>query len=201
MFQRDIISLFFVINAIGNIPLFLAMLSPFDHKRQRIIILREYLIALSLLLVFNFFGVKALDLIGISPPMLGIAGGAVLFLIAISMIFPKPLKGTAPRSEPIAVPLAIPAIAGPGAITSVMIFSHQASSPLMVTAALCIAMSASAVISLGASSIKHLLGEKGLIAIERLGGMIFALIGVQMIMTGIATFVKFEFFGMPYAGS
>ena len=122
----SIISLFFVLNSIGNIPLFLAILAPFELKRQRFIILREFFFAFIILLIFNFFGQEALKAIGISPPVIGIAGGAVLFLIAITMIFPHHDKRKATRQEPMIVPLATPITAGPGTITAVMIFSHQA---------------------------------------------------------------------------
>ncbi|MCB1117037.1 MAG: MarC family protein [Chlamydiia bacterium] len=200
MFQRDVISLFFVLNSIGNIPLFLAILAPFDLKRQRFIILREFFFAFIILLIFNFFGQEALNAIGISPPVIGIAGGAVLFIIAITMIFPRDDKRKINKQEPMIVPLATPITAGPGTITAVMIFSHQAPSPLFVTAAISIALAASLIVILAASNIKRLLGEKGLIAIERLGGLILALIGVQMIMSGIFSFVKYEFMGVPFGG-
>ncbi len=201
MFDRYVISLFFVLNAIGNIPLFLAILAPFPLKRQRMIILREFFIAFIILLIFNFFGQHALNLIGIDPPIIGIAGGAVLFLIAVMMIFPhenQKLRGS--KHEPMIVPLATPITAGPGTITAVMIFSHQASSPFVITGAIAIALFASMLIILAASNIKRLLGEKGLIAIERLGGLILTLIGVQMIMSGIAQFIQHEFHGIPYGG-
>ncbi|MCB1108679.1 MAG: NAAT family transporter [Chlamydiia bacterium] len=200
MFDRYVISLFFVLNSIGNIPLFLAILAPFPLKRQRIIILREFLFAFIILLIFNFFGQHALDLIGIQPPIIGIAGGAVLFLIAVMMIFPHDTRLKGSKHEPMIVPLATPITAGPGTITAVMIFSHQASSPLVITGAIAIALGLSLIVILAASNIKRLLGEKGLFAIERLGGMILALIGVQMIMSGIAKFVQHEFFHLPYGG-
>ena len=200
MLQKFTISLFFVLNSLGNIPLFLAILAPFELKRQRIIILREFLFAFFILLLFNFFGQHVLSIIGISPPTIGIAGGAVLFLIAITMIFPSEKKFKSSKHEPMIVPLATPITAGPGSITAVMIFAHQATNPFQGVIAIVIALSVSLGVILTASNIKKLLGEKGLFAIEKLGGLILALIGIQMIMSGIIKFVQHEFFNVPYGG-
>lgn len=199
MFQRDVVSLFFVINAIGNIPLFLAILARFDPPKQRSIIVREFSFALGILLLFNFFGIHVLNIIGISPPVIGIAGGAVLFLIAISMVFPRE-KQRSTKVEPMIVPLAMPVIAGPGTITAVMIFTNQAPNPFIVTAAIIVALGISLAIILASSYIRKWLGEKGMVAIERLGGMIIALIGMQMIVGGIVKLVQHDFFGIPYGG-
>src|SRR5277367_4248275 len=119
-------SLFFVLNSLGNIPLFVGLLTKFEVKRQRRIILRELLIALFILLLFNFFGDEVLKLLGISQPVLSVAGGTLLFIIALGLIFPRPTDNhDSKRSEPMIVPLATPLVAGPGAITTVMVYSEQ----------------------------------------------------------------------------
>lgn len=179
-------SLFFVFNALGNIPLFVGMLSPFDTKRQYQIILRELLIALFILLLFNFFGDDILKLLGISQPVIGVAGGTLLFIIALGMIFPRPpdsnqeLKFT----EPFIVPLATPIIAGPGSIATVMVYSKQIHNVWLMSLIILLAWTPTFLILLLSSNIKHLLGPKGLVACQRLGGMLISLIAVQMICTG-----------------
>jgi multiple antibiotic resistance protein len=188
-------SIFFVINATGQIPLFLALLSRFDQRKQVRIILRELSVALLILLAFTFFGDNILDLIGITRPILSISGGVLLFLISLTMIFPKaqddPNKALA--QEPMIIPLAMPIIAGPGAMATVMLYSHETGSELLVSAALITAWSVSLVILLLGSYLKELIGARGLVAIEKLGGMLVCLIGVQMLMSGVLLLVK-EYF-------
>ena len=187
------LSLFFVINVLGNIPLFVGLLSKYSPSRQRMILLREFLFALILLLLFNFFGAKIFHVLGISQPILGMAGGILLLLIAIKMIFPHHDKEKTPNHEPILVPLATPIIAGPGSITAVMLFSSRIGDPLKMSIIIIGTMTVSCVIGLLASVFRYALGEKGLLAIERLGGMIIALISIQMFASGAVDFVKTSF--------
>jgi len=188
-------AIFFILNATGQIPLFLAILARFDQKRQLKIIFRELLIALAILLLFTFFGDTILKLLGISRPIIGVAGGILLFLISLSMIFPTRSNGNveAPKEEPLIIPLAIPVIAGPGAISIVMMYAHETQKPLLVAAAAFSAWLPSLLILLAGALIKKILGEKGLIAVERLGGMLVCLIGIQMFMSGCFLLIK-EYF-------
>lgn len=174
------LSLFIVLNAFGNVPLFLGLLGKYEIKHQRKIIIRELLIALFILLLFNFFGNFILDLLGISEPIIGIAGGTLLFIIALGMIFPSVEKTDTPKQEPLIVPLATPIVAGPGAIATVMVYSEQIHSSFVMTGAILLAWIPTFLILLAASNIKYLLGKKGLTACERLGGMLICLIAVQM---------------------
>src|SRR3990167_1154501 len=105
-------SIFLILNATGQIPLFLAMLARFDHARQMRIIIREMIAALIILLMFTFFGDGILGVMGISRPVIGIAGGILLFPISLTMIFPKTVKDDGEKAmahEPMIIPLAIPA--------------------------------------------------------------------------------------------
>jgi len=184
-------AIFFVLNATGQIPLFLALLAPFDHKRQVRIIIRELIIALLILLVFTFFGDWVLKVLGISRPIIGMAGGILLFIISLGMIFPKNGKEHEKlKQEPMIIPLAIPVITGPGAITTVMLYAHETGNSLMVAGAAFCAWVPSLMIILAGSLIKRILGEKGLIAIERLGGMLVCLIGIQMFTSGTLLLVR-----------
>jgi multiple antibiotic resistance protein len=185
-------AIFFVLNATGQIPLFLAMLARFDQKRQLKIITREMIVALVILLLFTFFGDAILRILGITRPIIAIAGGVLLFLISLTMIFPKGDAGgeKALTQEPMIIPLAIPVITGPGAITTVMLYAHEMGSPFLVAGAAFAAWVPSLLILLLGSTIKQLLGEKGLVAVERLGGMLVCLIGIQMLTNGILGLVR-----------
>lgn len=189
-------TIFFVLNATGNIPLFLAMLARFDHKRQVKIISRELTIALAILLLFTFFGDGILHILGISRPIIAIAGGVLLFIISLTMIFPKSSVDSGERAltqEPMIIPLAIPIVTGPGAITTVMVYAHETGSSLLVASAAFAAWIPSLIIILLGSYIKQILGEKGLVAVERLGGMLVCLIGIQMLTSGAMLLVR-EYF-------
>lgn len=200
-FFTFVVALFLVLNATGQIPLFLALLAPFDHKRQMKIIVRELTIALGILLLFTFGGDKILELVGISRPIIGIAGGILLFLISLGMIFPKSVREPTEKlaQEPLIIPLAIPVITGPGAITTVMLFAHETGSPMKIAAAAVCAWIPSLLIILAGSYIKKAVGEKGLVAIERLGGMLVCLIGIQMLTSGILLLVK-DFYKITISG-
>jgi multiple antibiotic resistance protein len=183
-------SLFFVLNSLGNVPFFVGILSSYPVKRQRKIIWREMVIALFILLLFNFFGEEILGVLGIDQFVMGIAGGTLLFLISLSMIFPKPKTLKVPQREPFIFPLALPAVAGPGAITAVMIYSQQDTSPLWMVLPILIAWGLSTIVLLASSNIKLFLGQKGLVACERLGGMIISLIAVQMFTRGLVELLQ-----------
>jgi multiple antibiotic resistance protein len=187
------IALFFVINVLGNIPLYLSLLGRYSIQKQRLILLREFGFALVILLLFNYFGSGIFNILGINEHILGMAGGILLLLISITMIFPKEDKEKGPQHEPMIVPLATPVIAGPGSITAVMLYSSRVENPLLMTGIICGAMVVSCAIALLSSFFKYGLGEKGLFAFERLGGMIVALIAVQMFATGAIELVKTSF--------
>jgi len=184
------ILLLLVLDPLGNIPLFISTLSKVPKRKRVRIILRESLIALFVLVFFLFFGKWILTTLHLDEPSLGIAGGVILFLIAIRMIFPVKSVASDDNEEPFIVPLAIPLIAGPSAIATVLLFT--AKEPHMWgkwLAAVCGAWAISTVILSASSVFNRFLGERGLAAMERLMGMILATISVQMLMTGIAQFL------------
>ena len=188
------ISLFFILNATGQIPLFLALLARFNQRRQLKIIARELIVALTILLLFIFFGDWILKILDISHATISVAGGVLLFLISLTMIFPrKSEQQELLVQEPMIVPLAIPVITGPGAIATAMMYAHETSDPYMVAGAAIVAWIPSVAILLLGSFIKELLGERALVAVERLGGMLVCLIGVNMLAEGILNLVN-EFF-------
>ena len=189
--------LFLVMDPFGNVPLFLSVLNPIAADRRRKVIIRELLLALAALILFLFLGRYILSAIGISESILTTAGGVILFLIALRMVFP-PARGPYPvdvdesSGEPILVPLAIPLLAGPSALASVLFLmsSDPGRWPDWLAAVL-IAWAMTATVLLLSSPLARLIKKRGLIAIERLMGMVLTAIAIKMILTGIG-----DFFGM-----
>ncbi len=185
------ITLFLVMDPLGNIPIFLSALNNVQPKKRPWVILRECAIAFIILILFVFFGKGILNSLQISQPALSISGGIILFLIALKMIFPGPDEAIREHQvmEPFIVPLAIPLVAGPSAMATILIFtSHPGTSPWLVLSSLTIATIASTVILLLSVPLRAILGQKGLIAIERLMGMILTTLSVQMFLTGLEQF-------------
>jgi MarC family membrane protein len=188
-FSSAAILLFLVMDPIGNIPLFLSALQPVDPGRRLRIVAREMLIAYVFLVAFLFAGRPLLATLSISEPALTIAGGIVLFLIALKMVFPAAQGTLGERivGEPFIVPLAIPYIAGPSALATVLLLtSREPERHLEWFLAISTAWLASAVILLLGAKLSDFLGEKGITAIERLMGMVLVASAVQMFLDGLA---------------
>ena len=183
------IPLFLMMDPVGNVPLYVSLLKDIPQKRQRIVIIRELLIALATIVLFIFVGQSFLDLIGVSQATVQIAGGIILFIISLKLIFPPDKKLTpTSRGEPFIVPLAIPLVAGPSVLAAVMIYSQTISLPTLFSAT-CIAWIGTAIILMGSMFLKKVLGEKGISACERLMGLILTLIAVQMFLEGFRVFL------------
>ena len=187
--------LFLILDPLGNIPVFLSVLKPLLPKRQRIVLARELLIALVVLMGFLWAGKYALDLMHLRQESVAIAGGIVLFLIGIRMIFPRPegLMGELPGGEPFIVPLAIPLVAGPSGMAAVMLMGSNEPTRLWDwSLALLIAWGATAVILFSATLLYKWLGRSALTALERLMGMLLVAISVQMVLDGIGTYLQLQ---------
>lgn len=185
--------LFLILDPLGNIPVFLSLLKPLPPKRQRIVLVRELLIALAVLMAFLWGGKYALELMHLRQESVAIAGGIVLFLIGIRMIFPRPegLMGAVPDGEPFIVPMAIPLVAGPSGMAAVMLMGSNEPARLGDwSLALLLAWAATAVILMCATLLYRLLGMRALIALERLMGMLLVAISVQMLLDGIGTYLQ-----------
>lgn len=192
-FTSAVVILLMVMDPIGNIPLFVSLLRNVEAARRKPVILRECAIAFVVLIVFVFFGAAILGVLGLSDPSLTIAGGVILFLIALRMIFRRPegVFGDTMGGEPFIVPLAIPSIAGPAAIATVMLLVSRAPQRLPEwCAAVSIAMLVTVAILVSADRLAKLAGEQGLLAFERLMGLILTAIAVEMLLRGIETFVR-----------
>ncbi|AQT66956.1 putative antibiotic transporter [Anaerohalosphaera lusitana] len=183
-----IVLLFLMMDPIGNIPVFVVTLRKVESNRHTYIIVREMLIALAVLVVFLFAGQYILDILQISQASVSIAGGIIIFLIAIKMIFSgseKIFRGKI-KGEPFVVPLAIPLIAGPAAMTMLMLM--MAKNPqewYKWLAALIVAWTIAGLCLVFAGKISRFMGERGLSAIERLMGMILTTVAVEMFIGGM----------------
>lgn len=186
------ILLFLVMDPLGNIPFFLASLSSVPPGRHGRVVIRELLIAYVVMVAFLFAGGPLLRLLNISEPALTIAGGVVLFLIALRMVFP-PASGHATEhveGEPFIVPLAIPYVAGPSVLAAeLLLMSREPERWSTWLIAVTFAWAATATILLMASRVRGYLSQKGTIAIERLMGMVLVAIAIQMFLSGIERYI------------
>jgi len=185
--------LFLILDPLGNIPVFLSLLKPLPANRQRIVLVRELLIALGVLMAFLWGGKYALELMHLRQESVSIAGGIVLFLIGIRMIFPPPegLMGELPDGEPFIVPMAIPLVAGPSGMAAVMLMGSNEPGRLGEwSLALLVAWAATAAILFSATYLYKWLGSRVLTAVERLMGMLLVAISVQMFLDGLGAYLR-----------
>jgi len=193
-FLSAIILLTLVIDPFGNVPLVNAMLADVAPARRRLVILRECAIAFVILALFMVFGHKLLELMHLSETSLSIAGGVILFMIAIRMVFAHPEGAFGlqqGRGEPLIVPLAIPLIAGPSALATVMLLASREPRALgMLAAALVVAMGIATVVLLAGERLQRWVGDRGMQAMARLMGLILTAIAVEMLLGGIRAFVE-----------
>lgn len=183
-----------VMDPLGNVPLFLAALRHTAPERRVRVVWRELLIALAIMLAMLVLGRPLLSVLHVSQEALTVAGGVVLLLIAVRMVFPtaetnmhEPVHG-----EPFIVPLAVPYIAGPS-LLAVEILVVSSNPPGMIwwwLLALVVAWAITAVVLLSAGWLQRFVGDRALTAVERLMGMVLVMVSVQMLMDGIKLVVK-----------
>ena len=192
-FLSAIILLTLVIDPFGNVPLVNAMLADVAPARRRLVILRECAIAFVILALFMVFGHKLLELMHLSETSLSIAGGVILFMIAIRMVFAHPEGAFGPqaRGEPLIVPLAIPLIAGPFALATVMLLASREPAKLgMWALSLTATMVIATVVLVTGDKLQRWMGDRAMQAVERLMGLILTAIAVEMLLGGIRAFVE-----------
>lgn len=183
--------LILVMDPVGNMLTFLSVLKNVEHARKRGIIIRELFIALGVLVLFLFCGRFVLEFLNINESSLSIAGGIILFLIALKMIFPthEGIFGETPGNEPFVVPLAVPLVAGPSAMATILLFvSKSPESWLEQLAAIVLAWFVSGLILSFSTNISKIMDRRALTACQHLMGMVLAAIAVQMFMEGINKF-------------
>ncbi len=180
--------LFLVFDCIGNIPLFLALLQNQDNAGYRRILIRESLISIAILAAFLLTGDLLFRSLGIDPASLGIAGGILLFLISLRMIFHKPeaMFELGNGEDPLVVPIAVPSIVGPSAITTVLLLrNHDPDSAPMIFASIVLAMLLSLCVYLAARKFAKRLGNRFFNALQKLMGLLLSIIAVNMAVVAI----------------
>ena len=183
--------LFLIMDPLGNIPLFLALLRNVKPERRRLVLVREMIIALVVLFVFLFGGQYLLHVLQLKQESVGIAGGIVLFLIGVRMIFPQQggVFGES-EGEPFIVPMAIPGVAGPSAMAAVMLLANSNPGRTVDwSVALFLAWLATALILLSSTYLYRWLGSSVLTALERLMGMLLVALSVQMFLDGVVAYI------------
>ena len=186
------VTLFFIMDPLGNVPIFNAVLSKFDSTRRTFVVARELCIALMILLGFLFAGNAILGFLGLSQSSLNIAGGVLLFIISLRMIFPKRVAADEieDADDPFLVPLAVPMIAGPSTIAILLLLSSSQPDRLLEwSIALLLAWLGTTVLLVTSPFLLRVLGTRGSRALERLMGMILVILATQMLLNGIRDFV------------
>ncbi|MFH2002110.1 MAG: YhgN family NAAT transporter [Planctomycetota bacterium] len=186
--------LFFVMDPLGNVPIFISVLDTVERGRRRIVLTRELIISLVVLCGFLFLGQYFLDVLNLKQESISVAGGIVLFIIALRMIFPPDKGGVVggePGEEPLIVPLAIPLIAGPSTMATTLLLVRAEPDRIMTwLLALIMAWAASAAILSCSNLFLSILGRRGLKAVQRLMGMILVMLSIQMVLEGIKLFLS-----------
>lgn len=187
------VTLFLIMDPLGNVPIFNAILSNIEPKRRSKIVARELVIALVILLGFLFAGNSILSFLGLTQSSLNIAGGVLLFIISLRMIFPgrRGSVDDVEEEEPFIVPLAMPMIAGPSTIAVLLLLSSN--QPDQITEwsiALFLSWVVTTILLVLSPRILSVIGQRGSRALERLMGMILIILATQMLLNGIRDFVQ-----------
>ncbi|PJE78652.1 hypothetical protein CI610_02408 [invertebrate metagenome] len=186
------ILLFLIMDPLGNLPVFIAVLKGVPEERRTKILFREMLIALIILLVFVFAGENILQVLHLKQESVGIAGGIILFMIAIKMIFPTAsgAAGDVLDEEPFIVPLATPLVAGPSILAALILSAHQyPGEEWKLVTAVVSAWAVTALILMFSNPVMKLIGHRGVIALERLMGMVLVMLSIQMLLDALKVFM------------
>lgn len=192
-FLSAVVLLTLVADPFGNVPVVHAMLAHVPKRRRGRVVLRECGIAFAILAAFMVFGRELLRLMSLSETSLSIAGGVILFMIAIRMVFahPEGAFGMQEEGEPFIFPLAVPLIAGPSALATVMLMaSREPERVAMWATALAVAMAITTTVLLTGDRMQRWMGDRAVHAVERLMGLILTAIAIEMLLNGIRMFVN-----------
>jgi len=184
------LTLFLIMDPLGKVKQFLSILDGIPHRRQRLVIAREMIMALVAMMVFSLLGEYISAAFQVNKTTIFISAGIILFLTAIRILFPKEDHlPRVPGNEPFLVPLAIPMIASPALLATIMLFSQA--EPLMwpMVYSILMAWGISSVLLIFSRPLRRILTQNGLLAIERLMGMVLVLIAVQRFLEGIVLFM------------
>lgn len=184
--------LFLIMDPIGNISSYLSMVEKIPERRQAWVAFREMFIALGAMLLFYLLGETIFNYLNLTEASLHFSAGIILFLVAIKILFLSPTSPRAnlPKQEPFIIPLAIPLIAGPALLATIMLYAHLDETPWNMLGAIFLAWAAASLVLAAAAPIKRVIGDNGLLACERLIGMLLIILGVQRFLIGIEEFSK-----------
>jgi len=186
------LTLFLIMDPFGNIPVFMPILEKVAPERRRWVLVRELLFALAIIVGFIFGGRFALSLLGLRQESISIAGGIILFLIALRMVFPNRdgLAESDLDGEPLLVPLAVPLIAGPSLLAVLLLFATADPQRLFaILMAAVLAWLATFLVLFSSTFLIRFLTKRGLIAVERLMGMILVALAIQLFLDGITRYL------------
>ena len=187
-FWSAFILLLLVLDPFGSLPIFIPVMRPVAPKRRAIVALREVAIAFAVLCAFMFFGETFLRVMRLSERSLEVAGGVILLMVAIRMIFHQGsgVYGVPEDREPFIFPLAVPLLAGPSAMATVLLLaSRQPDRVVEWVGALACAMAVSGAVLLGCDRLRKWLGDSVVSALEKLMGLVLTAIAVEMILAGL----------------
>jgi multiple antibiotic resistance protein len=185
------LTLFLIMDPVGNISSFITLTQNISPLRQKYVLLRELFIALFFMLLFNFIGETLLNYLELSHVSLRFSAGAILFLVAIKILFPaeNSLRSNLPPGEPFLIPLAIPLIAGPSLLATIMLFANLAPCKDLMLSGILLSWMATVTVLLLAPQLNRLLGKNGLLACERLMAMLLVMLAIQRLMEGLSEFI------------
>lgn len=187
-FLSALILLLLVLDPLGSLPIFIPIMNSVPKERRRQVALREASIAFAVLLGFMFAGESFLRVMHLSERSLEVAGGVILLMVAIRMIFGAEggVYGMPEGKTPLIFPLAVPLLAGPSAMATVLLLASRQPERVMTwVAALTVAMAISAAVLLACERIRRLLGDSVVAAVEKLMGLVLTAIAVEMILAGL----------------
>ncbi len=192
-FIKVAVMLFMIIDPIGNIPIFNRILRHVPEERRGLVIIRELIIAYIILVVFLFAGESILSALGLKQPALQVTSGIILFLIGLDIVFPGSGKKTldAEKEDPFIVPLAMPMVAGPSALATLMIFASKQPEKIHIWwGALTLAWVLCFIILVSSKYLLRLIGQRGIRAVEKLIGMLLIMLSVQFFLDGVMAYIK-----------
>ena len=186
------VTLFLIMDPFGNMPVVFPILERLPQKRRRAVLIRELLIALAVIVAFVLCGRYVMSFLGLRQESVSVAGGIILFLIAMRMVFPPAQRQASAEieEEPFIVPLAIPLTAGPSLLAVLLLFaSGSPGAVLDLLLASVLAWSATFLVLFSSTFLFRYLTRRGLIAIERLMGMVLVALAVQLFLDGVASYL------------
>lgn len=184
--------LFLIIDPIGNVSIYHNLLEGYSKKQRLWVVMREMLFALVAMMIFYLLGEYVLSFLSITPTALQLSSGVILLIAAIKILFPGMGEFRAiyrSHKEPYIIPLAIPLVAGPSLLATIMLFSQFEGVSFYILPAILFAWLASLLILLNAPVIHRAIGDNGLGAAERVMGMVLVLLAIQRFLEGMNLFI------------